>query len=103
MPGRDRTGPMDYGPGTGWGAGPCADNPNPYIPGRGFGMGFGRGRGFRGGMGMGRRVRWGDPFIQPTPQEERCFLENQMEGLQNRLDFVKKRVEELSVQEEKES
>jgi len=101
MPGRDRTGPMGYGPGTGWGAGPCADNPNPYIPGRGFGMGCGRGRGFRGGMG--HQARWGGPFVQPTPQEERSFLENQMEALQNSLNFVNQRLEELSAQETKES
>ena len=103
MPGRDRTGPMGYGPGTGWGAGPCADNPNPYIPGRGFGMGYVHGRGFRGGMGRGRWARWSGPFAQPTPEEERCFLEDEMEVLQNRLDFVKKRIEELSAQANKES
>ena len=103
MPGRDRTGPMGYGPGTGGGAGLCPDNPNPYIPGRGFGRGYGRGRGFRGGLGMGRRVRWGDSLQQATSQEERCFLEDEMEVLQNRLDFVKKRIEELSAQANKES
>jgi len=103
MPGRDRTGPMGYGPRTGWGAGLCAGTPYPYIPGRGFGMGYGCRRGFRGGMGMGRWARWGTPFVQPTPQEERSFLENQMEGLQNSLNFLKQRLEELSVQETRES
>ena len=101
MPGGDRTGPMGCGSRTGWGAGFCGGTPYPYIPDRGFGMGCGRGRGFRGGMG--HQARWGDLFVQPTPQEERSFLENQIEGLQDGLDFLKQRLEELSAQETKES
>ncbi len=103
MPRRDRSGPMGYGPRTGWGEGLCTDNPDPQFPGRGFGMGYGRGHCFRGGMGMGRRAGWGASFGQPTPKEERCFLENQMEALQNRLNFVKQRLEGLSAQETQES
>jgi len=86
MPGRDRTGPMGYGPKTGRGAGLCTDNPSTNVPGRGFGVRAGRGRGFRGG----------DPFFQSTPQEERSFLETQMEVLQNGLNSIKQRLEELS-------
>ncbi len=92
---RDGSGPTDHGPRT--------DNSDSEIPGRGFGMGYGRGHCFRGGMGMGRRAGWGGSFVQPTPQEERCFLENQMEALQNRLNFVKQRLEGLSPQETQES
>ena len=103
MPRRDGSGPMGYGPRTGWGEGLCTDTPDPQTPGRGFGMGYGRGHSFRGGMGMGRKVGWGGSVVQPTPQEERCFLENQMEALQNRLNFVKQRLEELSPQETHES
>lgn len=103
MPGRDRTGSMGYGPGTGWGAGSCTDNPDTYIPGHGFGRGYGRGRGFRGGLGMGRRVRGGGSLQQLTSQEERCFLEDEMEALQKRLNFAKLRIEELSAQEKTES
>ncbi len=95
MPRRDGSGPTDHGPRT--------DNPDSEIPGRGLGMGYGRGHCFRGGMGMGRRAGWGASFVQPTPQEERCVLENQREALQNRLNFVKQRLEGLSPQETQES
>jgi len=101
MPKRDGTGPMGYAPQSGMGAGSCTDKPDPQIPGRGYGMGYGRGHCFRGGTG--HRAGQGGPFVQPTPQEERSFLEEQIEGLQNSLNHVKQRLEELSTQETKES
>jgi len=66
-------------------------------------MGYGRGHVVIGGMGMGRRAGWGGSFVQPTPQKEHCFLENQREALQNRLNFVKQRLEGLSAEETQES
>ena len=57
MPGGDRTGPMGIGAMTGRAAGYA----NP-VPGRGFGMGFGRSRGACGrGFGGGGR-RWRNMF-----------------------------------------
>jgi hypothetical protein len=52
---------------------------------------------------MGRRVRGGGSLQQLTSQEERCFLEDEMEALQKRLNFAKLRIEELSAQEKTES
>lgn len=98
MPGLDESGPMGYGSKTGRGLGFCKghqDSGNLNMPGRGFGRGYGRRSGFGGGMGLGRRARWGRIDVQPTQQEERSFLENQMEALQSRLNAVKQRLEEL--------
>ena len=107
MPRGDGTGPMGYGPKTGWGAGFCTGNPEPgymsRMPGRGIGGRFGRGRGFGGGMGRGRWARRGAFFAQPNPQEERRFLEDHMEALQSRLDVISRRLEELTAQETRES
>jgi hypothetical protein len=81
MPRHDQTGPMVYGPKTGRGAGLCAGDSEAdhmsQMRGPGFGYGFGRMRGFGGGMGRGRRARWGGFFAQPTPQDERGFLNKQ--------------------------
>jgi hypothetical protein len=101
MPRKDGTGPMGCDPRTGRGAGSCTENQGSYISGHGSGMGYGRRNRFRGSMGMGRGAGWGSSFVHSTPQEERSFLENQMEVLQNKLNFLKQRVEELSTQEEK--
>ena len=69
MPRGDGTGPMGMGSMTGRGAGWCAGFGMPGyanpIPGRGFGMGFGRGRGFFGGRGGGRGWR---NMYYATPQ-----------------------------------
>lgn len=99
MPRGDGTGPMGYGRGGGF----CTDRRGPddvnQMPGRGFGQGFGRCRGSRGGMGLGRRAGMGGFFVQPNPQEERGVLGNQRETLQNQINVINKRLEELAAQE----
>jgi len=61
MPAGDGTGPRGMGPMTGRGAGYCAGYGAPGyanpMPGRGFGMGWGRGGGWGGGWGRGRGWR----------------------------------------------
>ena len=114
MPRGDGTGPMGFGPMTGRAAGYCAGYPvagfmNPG-PGRGLGRGRGAGRGWGRGMGWGR-LAWGAapgvPFgysgvpYAPNPQEERAVLENQMQTLQDGLDAVKKRLDEIATTENK--
>jgi hypothetical protein len=126
MPAGDGTGPRGMGPMTGRGAGYCAgyDMPgyaNP-MPGRGFGMGWGRGGGWGGGWGRGRGWRhqyyatgmpgwarfgyspaWGTPpavpygpyGAPPTPEQEVEFLKAQAEGLKEQLDAIGKRIAEL--------
>jgi hypothetical protein len=106
---------------TGRGAGYCAgyDAPgyaNP-VPGRGFGMGWGRGRAWGSGWGRGRgrgwrhwyyatglpgwarfgyTPAWGAPPTQPlTREQETEFLKTQAEGLQQELDAISQRIAEL--------
>jgi hypothetical protein len=123
MPAGDGTGPMGMGPMTGRAAGFCGgyDAPgwaNP-VPGRGYGLGWGRG-GAWGGRGAGWRHRnwyyatgvprwarfgnapaWGnEPFAAvPSRQEETEFLRQQAEWLKQQLDAIGRRIEELSPEE----
>lgn len=123
MPRGNATGPMGMGPITGRMAGYCAGYNVPgymnNIPGRGFGMGFGRGAGFGGrggrGGGFGFRNRFfatGVPgwswyggmaaFDQKAdPEFEKQALGNQAEILQSELDAIKKRLEELNAKTQK--
>jgi len=114
MPGGDGTGPGGMGPMTGRAAGFCAGYPvagyaNP-VGGRGMGMGWGRGRGFGRGFGWGRAgygvpaygsavnpyAYGGTPFTpRATPQQELDGLKGQSEYLEDALDGIKKRIEEL--------
>ncbi|MCD4650330.1 MAG: DUF5320 domain-containing protein [Candidatus Cloacimonetes bacterium] len=120
MPGGNGTGPAGMGPMTGRGAGFCAGYSVPGyanpVGGRGMGMGFGRG--FRGGgFGRGRGFGRGgygfpaygaavDPYayggvpFTPTvaPQQELDSLKGQAEYLEDALDGIKKRIEELGSQ-----
>ena len=121
MPGGNGTGPGGMGPMTGKAAGFCAGY---SVPGyanpvgeRGMGMGWGRGRG--GGFGRGRGFGWGragyglpayggavNPYayggvpFAPTvaPQQELDSLKGQAEYLEDALDGIKKRIEELDSQ-----
>jgi len=124
MPGGDGTGPGGMGPMTGRAAGYCAGYPVPGfmnpIGGRGF---WGAGR---GGGGWGRRnqfyatgltgwqraaggypafggaMPYGAPNAMPFPptmtaQQELDGLKGQAEYLEDALDGIKKRIEELEV------
>ena len=128
MPGGDGTGPGGMGPMTGRAAGFCAGFPMPGyanpVGGRGMGMGWGRG----GGWGRGRGFGWagagygmpayggtvnpyayggaaypyaygGAPFAPGlTAQQELDGLKGQAEYLEDSLDGIKKRIEELESQ-----
>jgi hypothetical protein len=125
MPRGDGTGPMGMGSRTGRAAGLCAgfgvpgySNP---APGRGLGMGFGRGRGFFGGRGGGRGWRnmfnaiglpgWMSfggnsapyrnrtTYMKTDPEMEKQTLRSQAEALQSELEFIKKRLDEVSTGE----
>jgi len=127
MPGGDGTGPMGMGAMTGRAAGFCAGYGMPGymnpIPGRGFGMGFGRGfRGRVGGRGLGLGFRggrgwagyggvpyaapaypygaalppYGAPYgAAPTAQQEADALKGQAEYFEDALEGIKKRIAEL--------
>ena len=123
MPGGDRTGPAGLGPMTGRAAGFCAGYTVPGymnpVGGRGF---FGRGMGRGGGWGRRNwyyatglpgwaRVGYGWPAwggaVNPygyaaaapvpglTAQQELDGLKGQAEYLEDSLDGIKKRIEEL--------
>jgi hypothetical protein len=123
MPGGDRTGPLGLGPMTGRRAGLCAGYPvagylNPVF-GRGW-FGVGRG-GFPRGGGRGRtfgggRGRWwrsgfyGYPpyapdyppaYPEPTAEEEKKFLQDELASLEEELNAVRERIGELEKQEKK--
>jgi hypothetical protein len=106
MPGGDGTGPVGMGPMTGRAAGYCAGYPTPgylsSVGGRGF-WGWGRGR----GGGWGRR-NWyyatGLPFWArmaqgffgaPAAGQERDALRQQSQQLQESLNAINRRIEEL--------
>jgi len=121
MPGGDRTGPMGMGPMSGRRGGYCAGFAVPGFAnpsaGWGYGMGFGQARGFGGGRGRGFRHRFyatglpgwmrsgwmgaapagrGWAPAAPNPEAEKGFLSEQAQFLQEQLDQVKKRLDELS-------
>ena len=110
MPGGDGTGPGGMGPMTGRAAGFCAGYSVPGyanpVGGRGMGMGWGRGRGFGRGFGRGRA---GYGFVNPyvyggafaptvAPKQELDSLKGQAEYLEDALDGIKRRMEELESQ-----
>lgn len=123
MPGGDGTGPLGMGPMTGRSAGFCAGYGIPGyanpIPGRGTGF-WGMGRGFFGGgrgwrhvyyaTGLPGWMRFGGypaiPYVpqpyatqpympQMTPEQELEYLKNQSQFIQNTLEEIKKRMDEL--------
>jgi hypothetical protein len=126
MPGGDRTGPAGLGPMTGRAAGFCAGYAVPGfmnpVGGRGYwgwGRGRGGGRGWRNwfyatGLPGWARVGYGMPAysgaVNPyayggaafapaiTEQQELDGLKGQAEYLEDALDGIKKRIEELESQ-----
>lgn len=125
MPGGDRTGPLGMGPMTGRGAGFCAGYPAPGYMSAGFGRGFGRGRGggrgrrnwfYATGLTGWQRAAYGYPMFgagmpypmpyAPAPlnpyatgfskEDELSALKGQAEYLEDSLEGIKRRIEELS-------
>ncbi|MEJ2241226.1 MAG: DUF5320 domain-containing protein [Candidatus Bathyarchaeota archaeon] len=126
MPRGDKTGPSGAGPMTGRAAGYCAGYSVPGYTNRpyGYGRGMRRGRGFgRGwGRGYGRRqfvysaivpvqpISKAYPTVlqQQTPKQELIALENYKKDLEaektdlnQEMDGVKARIEELKTKIEK--
>ncbi|MBD3195038.1 MAG: hypothetical protein GF317_08295 [Candidatus Lokiarchaeota archaeon] len=122
MPRGDRTGPNGMGPMTGRGLGNCAGYSTPGYtkgPGMGLGRGWGRGR----GRGYGRGMAWGRgygwrapgyaPYSAPIPtysapaapiteeqqlnmlKQEKEYLESEMNGMQQAIEDLSKRISEL--------
>jgi hypothetical protein len=118
MPGFDATGPRGWGPGTGWGRGPCgAGLRRGFVGGwgqgffgRGGGRGFGRAmwgcgsRGFAWGSWGGPRWGYGPWVFGPSgpggaygyesPQNKIQALKEEA-GLRSELEALQKRIAEL--------
>ncbi len=116
MPGGDGTGPAGMGPMTGRAAGFCVGYQMPGymnpVGGRGY-WGRGRGRGFgwgRAGYGwpayggaVGPYAYGGAPYAPGlTAQQELDGLKGQAEYLEDNLDGIKKRIEEIESQKSNE-
>ena len=102
MPAGDKTGPRGQGSMTGRGMGYCMGNRTPRLgigqrlgfgrgPGRWFGRGFARGFGFRGfNHGFPNQIQ------EPRQKDhEISYLENELKGLEQERENIKKRIEEL--------
>ena len=76
MPRFDQTGPLGFGPSTGWGMGPC-----------GAGMGYGR----RFGRGFGSRRFY-------TKNEEAEMLKEEAKDMEEELKAIQERLSELKSQ-----
>ncbi|HQJ79519.1 MAG TPA: DUF5320 domain-containing protein [Methanothrix sp.] len=81
MPWGDCTGPWWIGP-----QGNRADYHNPWCQ-----RAYGRGAGY--GRGLGRNFV--EPFRQPTPEEERIYLEAVARDLEAELKSVRDQIERL--------
>jgi hypothetical protein len=105
MPRGNGTGPLGMGPMTGRRTGYCAGYGMPGNPNRrsDLGMGPGQMRGWRRGCGRHSMYdspvspRWSakTPFTMPVSEDEKQVLQKQAEILQNRLNEIKGRLDEL--------
>ena len=127
MPYGDRRGPDGRGPMTGRRAGFCAGNDRPGYAtltggiGRWFGntLGYGRGRGNGRGRGYGRGFYQDVPpevverpqyyrenfvprpvYTEPSPADEKKYLESVVEDITKELESIKARLTELDKKEE---
>lgn len=117
MPRGDRSGPMGVGPRTGRGLGYCAGYGEPGYMHPGPGVEYGRGMAWRRGRrGTHRRGGWGcgpmgygygpAPYDAPWPgapaeaempiEHEMMALKSQASWLQEQLDLIQARMEELN-------
>lgn len=103
MPGLDRTGPLGRGPMTGRGLGLCGGTTRwrgvVFGAGRGgIPWGCGQGRVWGGGRGRGGFQAPFSPgymLRSSSALDEKTYLENAMKDLEEELNAIKKRLEEL--------
>jgi hypothetical protein len=108
MPGRDRTGPMGYGPRTGRGAGWCGEGDRQDLTHPNWGSGWRSGYQRFGGRGHGWRheyyatglPRWArSEYTPPSQQQELSWLKDEAEWLKSQLEQINRRIEELEQKE----
>lgn len=97
MPGGDGTGPLGMGPMSGrfggYRGGYCR---------RGYGYGYGAGFGRGGGWGIARNVRGAGPWVPFSAEEEAEVLRREAKLLENSLEDIKSRLEQIEEQPQKE-
>jgi hypothetical protein len=111
MPAGDRTGPHGMGPMTGRGTGYCGGYDAPGWAHPGFaGRSAGRGgvgwrwRHWYAASGFPRRARqvappgwgYGEPYSAPSREQELNWLKGQAQWLNEQLEAIGRRIEELS-------
>jgi hypothetical protein len=108
MPGFDGTGPMGMGSRTGGGRGFCPPGPGAaYGYGAGLYRGAGRGGIPRGGgrgyaWGGGRGRGWYGPAAPAwSPEQESAMLESQASALEQELQRLRSRIDELAGRNDK--
>lgn len=90
MPNKDGTGPNGQGPLTGRGLGPCGAERSFS---RGFRTRFGRGFGWRNRAQIATvQVA---PATQPTKAEEKQFLKEELEAIEQEKQEIKQRLKDL--------
>ena len=93
MPGRDGTGPLFLGPGTGWGRGRCRVNKGiepvePVNP-----QWLGRGRG-----GYGVQMRRYESIPQMTKEERAALLNQRLEVIEQAMTRIKAQLADLNTE-----
>jgi len=60
--------------------------------------GYGRGGYGRGGYGRGGYEYWGAPTaaVPPSPEDEKLYLEGELEALKTQMEAIQKRLDRLS-------
>lgn len=111
MPGGDRTGPLGYGPMTGRALGFCTGHATLDFRYPRYGHGFGRGLGRGFGRGVWGRGFWWQNYREPavisqpfsrnayqtiSKDEEKAYLEETIKNLQEDINNLRKRLQELS-------
>ena len=94
MAGRDATGPLGVGPGTGRGMGPCSGDAVPQV---GFGHGHRR-RWWSRAAGFWGWPRWGVGGVAEVPstrEEEVALLKAEGERLRAELEALDRRLAEI--------
>jgi hypothetical protein len=102
MPNGDGTGPMGYGQ-SGRTSGFCKGERDAYAAGQGIGCGAGRRNRFgKGGRGQCRQAGWTGGECSSMLQNEKDFLAQRKEELQNQLNAVTERLNAFATQAGKE-
>ena len=96
MPGFDGTGQMGMGPRTGGGRGFCLPGTRQVSQTYWYGRGAGRGRGWYNPAGFWQTAAYQYPrYGGASPEQEVAFLKNQAAAMEQELEQIRDRLNEL--------